>query len=429
MKKFLILWFGELISSIGSGMTAFAISIYIYQLTGSVTLVSTAAFLAFAPSILLSPIGGILADRYDRRLMMLLGDSLSIIGLLIIFLSIQFGVGGVLPIFLGITVSSVFVALLEPAYRATVTDLLSEKEYAKAGGLVGLASNSKYLISPVITGLLLTVADIRSVLMIDMATVVVTVITIALVRKNIRMQKQKRETLNLRREFKVGIRSITADKGVVSLVLLMAFMCFFIAFLQTLMAPMILAFAEAKTLGTMESISAFGMLAGFAVLGILNIKKNYARILVIGLIAAGSFMALTGATTSIGLIVIFCSLFFAALPFVNTCAEVLLRIRIPNEVQGRAWGMISIITQSGFVVAYAVCGIMADYLFEPMLREDGFLAGSIGRIIGTGEGRGIGFMLILAGIVMVIFAILFGLNKDIRGIERGLGDELVNCAK
>jgi sugar lactone lactonase YvrE len=82
MKKFMAIWVGELISSIGSGMTAFAVSIYVYQLTGSATWVSAAALLAYLPTILLSPVGGILADRYDRRLMMVLGDSLSALGLL-----------------------------------------------------------------------------------------------------------------------------------------------------------------------------------------------------------------------------------------------------------------------------------------------------------------------------------------------------------
>lgn len=427
MKKFMTIWFGELISSIGSGMTAFAVSIYVYQITGSVTLVSVAALLAFLPTILLSPIGGILADRYDRRLMMILGDSLSVIGLLFILISIQAGYSGVLPIFIGITISSVFVALLEPAYRATVTDLLTEEEYAKASGLVGIASNSKYLISPFIAGLILAVADIRAILIIDMATFIVTVITIISVRRGIQKVKSKEDEFRLIREFKVGIRSITADKGVSSLVVLMAFMCFFIAFIQTLMTPMVLAFADARTLGTMESISATGMLIGSVVIGILNIKKNYNRILVIALISAGIFMALTGTTTSIWLIVLFCILFFTALPFVNTCADVMIRIRIPNEVQGRAWGMISIFTQIGFVIAYALCGILADYVFEPLLMEDGILAGSIGRIIGTGEGRGIGLMLILAGIVMVIFAFVFGFNKHIRRMERSDADELVNC--
>jgi MFS transporter, DHA3 family, macrolide efflux protein len=426
MNKFMTIWLGELISSIGSGMTAFAVSIYVYQLTGSVTWVSVAALLAFLPTILLNPVGGILADRYDRRLMMICGDSLSAVGLLYIFICIQTGHAGVLPVCIGITISSVFTALLEPAYKATVTDLLTEDEYAKASGLVQIAGSSKYLISPVIAGLILSVTDIRMILIIDMATFFVTVLAVASVRKSIKVVKPNKDNFHIIKEFREGMKGITGDRGVRSLVVLIAFMCFFIAFIQTLMAPMILAFASSKTLGMMESVSAVGMLVGSVIIGVLHIKKNYSRLLKFSLMAAGVFMALAGTTTNLWLIVAFCILFFTAIPFINTCADVMIRVRIPNDLQGRAWGMISVLTQIGYVVAYVVCGTLADYVFEPMLMEDGILAGSVGKLIGTGEGRGIGFMLMIAGCMMFAFAFLCGSGKSIKVME-GSKDELVHC--
>lgn len=418
MKKFMTIWVGEFISSIGSGMTAFAVAIYVYQQTASVTLVSLVALLAFLPMIVLSPVGGILADRYDRRLMMILGDSLSVIGLLVIFVSIQTGRGGILSVCVGVTISSIFVSLLEPAYRATVTDLLSEDEYARSCALVQIAANAKYLLSPFIAALILSVTDIRAILLFDMATFLVTVLTLSSVRKSIPTSKPREGNFSIFTEFKEGLGSITSDKGVRSLVVLMAWMCFFIGFIQTLMTPMILSFADVKALGIMESLSAVGMLVGSVAIGIVNIKKDYAKILTFSLLVAGIFMALTGTTTTIWLLVVFCMLFFTALPFVNTCADVLIRISLPNEVQGRAWGMISFLTQIGFVAAYALCGVLADYVFEPMLAEDGLLAGRVGSVIGVGEGRGIGLMIIVAGVVMVVFAGIFGLKKSIREMER-----------
>lgn len=419
MKEFIIIWIGQLISSIGSGMTAFAVSIYVYQSTGSATLVSLAALLAFLPTILLNPVGGVLADRYDRRLMMILGDSLSALGLLFMLISIQTGHRGIMPIFIGVTINSVFVSLLEPAYRATVTDIISEENYAKASGLVQIAGTSKYLISPFIAGLILTVSDIRAILIFDIATIIITAFAVASVKKRIEVVKPIpiNDNFNFFKEFEAGVNSITSDRGVRSLVILMTFMCFFIAFIQTLMTPMILSFADTKKLGIMESVSAVGMLIGSVIIGILNIKKNYSRILMVSLMTAGIFMALVGTTTNITFIVVSCFLFFTALPFVNTCADVLIRMRIPNDVQGRAWGMISVITQLGFVMAYAVCGALADYVFGPMLMEGGIFAGNIGQLIGTGEGRGIGFMVIIAGILMFVFAFIFGSKKNIYEIE------------
>lgn len=428
MRKFMVIWFGEFISSIGSGMTSFAISTYIYQLTSSSALVSLSALLAYLPTILLNPVGGIFADRYDRRLMMILGDSLSAIGLVFILLCMKGGYTGVIPIFIGLTISSIFTSLLEPAYKATITDLLTEEEYAKASGLVQIAGASKYLISPFIAGIILSFTDISTILIIDISTIFVTVLSVFLVRKAIIQVKVNKKNYSILTEFKEGINSVASHDGVKDLVILMGFMCFFVAFIQTLIIPMILAFADSKTLGIMESISAVGMLIGSVVIGILNINKNYTKVLRFSLMACGLFMAMVGTTTNIVIIIISCILFFASLPFVNTCADVLIRMRMPNEVQGRAWGIISVLTQIGYIAAYSSCGFMADYVFGPMLMKNGILADSIGKIIGVGEGRGIGLMLIISGIVMFCFAFIFGSKKSIKEMEKGL-NELAHIKK
>ena len=428
MKKFMTIWTGELISSIGSGMTAFSIGIYVYQMTKSVALVSVVTLLAYLPTILLSPIGGVLADRYDRRLLMILGDLLSGLGLFYIFICMQTGHIGILPICIGVTISSVFISLLEPAYKATISDLVPATDYVKASGMMQMAGASRYLISPAIAGIILVVSDIRTILVIDMLTIVVTVTATMSVRSKIEEVKPNTENFNFYKEFKQGLQSVVQDRGVLALVVLMGLVCFFVAFIQTLMLPMILAFADTRSLGIMESVSAVGMLAGSILIGMMNIQKNYTRILMAALACCGLFMAFTGMTTNVVWIVVTSFLFFAALPFVNTCADVLIRSVLPNEVQGRAWGMIGILSQSGYIAAYAVCGFLADKVFNPMLATEGILAGSIGRVIGTGEGRGIGLMLILAGLGMAMMAVIFGKNQNIRNMER-ISDEKITAVE
>lgn len=84
-NKFLILWFGELISIIGSGLTSFGLGVYVFQTTNNASSVALVTLLAFLPTILLSAPAGVLADRFDRRLLMILGDSLSALGLIYIY--------------------------------------------------------------------------------------------------------------------------------------------------------------------------------------------------------------------------------------------------------------------------------------------------------------------------------------------------------
>ena len=422
MKKFMMIWIGELISSIGSGMTAFALSIYVYEMTGSVSYVSLVTLLAYLPTILLSPLGGVLADRYDRRILMIIGDLFSGLGLLYILWQIQIGAGSMLPILIGVTFNAVFVALLEPSYRATITDLLTQEEYDRASGMVQMAGNARYLLSAALAGILLAVADIRLILVLDISTFFITITMVALVRKTIQ-KPVKRETQGFLTEMKQGFTVITENKGILSLVIIMAFVCFFIGFVQTLTGPMVLAVSDARTVGILESVCAIGMLVGSVWIGFVGIRGGYARVLCGAGIFCGVFMALAGVNRNLWVTGIGIFLFFLSLPFMNTCADVLVRVNIPNELQGRVWGMISLLTQAGTVLAYASCGVLADYLFEPMLAEKGILAGSVGRLIGTGEGRGIGFLLILSGIGMALCASTIGHSRGVRALQKNLEEQ------
>ena len=416
MKKFLMIWSGELISSIGSGMTAFALSVYVYQTTGSATYVSLITLLAYLPTVLLSPLGGVLADRYDRRLLMIIGDLFSGLGLAYVLWNIQTGSDSMLPICIGVTFNAVFVALLEPSFRATITELLTEEEYARASGMVQIAGNAKFLISPALAGILLAVADIRLILLIDIGTFLITVTTVAIVRKSVG-KAVKTERQSIGREMRLGFAEINKSKGIRILIILMSFVCFFVGFLQTLTSPMVLAVSNAETVGFMESLCAVGMLLGSVFIGILGIKKNFSTVLCVAGILSGIFIALTGVNKSIFVTGAGIFLFFLALPFMNTSADVLIRKNIPNELQGRVWGIISLLSQTGTVLAYALSGVLADFVFEPLLADNGILADSIGALIGTGTGRGIGFMLILSGICIIPAAFAIGRSRSIRSLQ------------
>ena len=214
-----------------------------------------------------------------------------------------------------------------------------------------------------------------------------------------------------------GLFIIKENRGVYSLVIIMFFVCFFMGFIQILIRPMILALSSVKTAGMMESLCAAGLLIGSLWIGIAGIKKNYLKILVVASFFCGIFMSMTGVNKNLAIIGISTFLFFSTLPFMNSCADVLVRVSVPNELQGRVWGLISLITQMGTVAAYIISGIMADYIFEPMFNKNGILVKNIGMIIGTGKGRGIGFMLILSGMGMLIMAIVIWKNGKIREVS------------
>lgn len=192
---------------------------------------------------------------------------------------------------------------------------------------------------------------------------------------------------------------------------------FYMGFIQVLSKPMILSITSEKTTGILQTVVACGMMVSSIMIGTGILKRNYVNIMVASFIVSGISMAGFGATTSIPVIIISGFLFFASLPYATTCIDVLIRKSIDNDKQGRAWGLISLISQLGFVIAYVLAGILADYVFNPALVEGGVLSDTVGKIIGTGETRGIGFLLILAGLGLVITALIVFKSKVIRKME------------
>lgn len=417
-SKFLLIWFGQFISMIGSGLTIFALGVFVYQQTHAVSSYTSILLCVFLPPFILRPFGGILADRHDRRLMMLIGDLGATLGLLFIFFMMLKGNIQLWQIYLGIAISSIFSAFQDPAYKASVTDLLSEAQYAKASGLVQLASSAQHLISPFLAGILLTIIDIKFIFMIDISTFLIASAIIIWIRKTLGITKTEKPKQNFIADFKEGITEFSKNKGVVWLVGIIMIVLFFVGLLQALFLPMLLSLTSPKIAGITQSVSASGMLIGSLFIGLFGSKNKHVKVLSISLFLAGLFFANLGLSTSIIFIIIVGFMFFAVLPFINTSIEVLIRINIDNKKQGRVWSIISTITYLGSVVAFVVAGFLADKVFNPLLEINGKLAGTVGSIIGVGEGRGIGLMLIISGIMISFISISILKNKFIRNLER-----------
>lgn len=401
--KFMLLWAGEFISAIGGGLTSFGLGVYVFQQTGSAGSMALVTLLAFLPTLLLSVPAGVLADRYDRRLLMMLGDGCSALGIFYILLCMMRGGAALWQICLGVFISSTFSALLEPSYRATVTDLLTKEEYSKASGLVSLAGSARYLISPVLAGTLLAVSDIRLLLVIDICTFFPTVFAAAVVRKGI-----ARKAIEHQDSFMVSLRqgwqAVTGNQGILILIIVSAALTCFMGTFQTLAQPLILDFADSTALGIGETVCASRMLASSLFLGAKGIQGGYVKKLCLSLLTAGAGMVGFGLRENIYLICLFGFLFFATLPFSNNCLDYLVRVNIPDNLQGRAWGLIGFLSQIGYVAAYGVTGTITD---------------GIAARFQISVGRGAAWVIMAAGVLLGLTALLLYSFKSVRTLEGG----------
>lgn len=421
--KFMILWLGQMISAIGGGLTSFGLGVYVFNQTGSAAGMALVTLLGFLPTLVLSIPAGVLADLIDRRVLMMLGDGLSGLGILYILICMMRGGATLTEICIGVFVSAVFSSLLEPAYKSTVSDLLTKDEYSKASGLVSLAGSARYLISPVIAGILLSVSDIRLLLVIDICTFILTVISTFVVKRGIsegvRSDASENDDSDVTAtekdtedqgavssfftSMKEGYNALKGRRGVLYLVLTSSLLTLFIGVFQILAEPMVLSMSNERTLGIVETVCASGMLVTSLYLGIRGIKKGYVKVLSISLAIAGVFICGFGFFSQIPVITACGFGFFMMLPFANNCLDYLVRTNIPVEVQGRVWGIIGFLSQIGYVIAYGLSGIMAD---------------AIAAARGISVGRGAGSVMVFSGMALVIVSVVLLLVREIRSLER-----------
>ena len=349
---------------------------------------------------------------------MIIGDLGSAFGLLVILGFMVSGNIALWHIYIGAAISSVFAAFQNPAYKASVSDLVTKEMYARASGLMQLAVTSQYLVSPVISGILFSVMDIKYILVIDIMTFLVAALTVFWVQKCVAPVQMEHEQMHFFSELREGLLTITVNKGLVVLITITSLLCFYIGFLQTLLGPMMLNSITPKSFGIAQSICASGLLVSSLLIGVFGGSKSRVKTMSLFLALVGLFYAFIGVSTNIYIIIISGFLFFFALAFVQTSLEVLIRQNIDNEKQGRVWSLISVVTQLGYPLAYGLAGLLADYIFNPLLLNNGLLASSVGRIIGTGQGRGIGFMFIISGVLVIILAVTTNRIKAVRSLEQ-----------
>ena len=402
-SKFFLLWIGNFISQIGGGLTSFGLGIYVFNKTGSAASMAVVTLMGFLPALLLSVPAGVLADMFDRRVLMMIGDGLSALGILYILILMMTGDCTLLNICIGVFISSVFSSLLEPAYRSTITDILTKEEFTKASGLVSVAGSARYLISPMIAGLLLAVYDIKLLLFIDICTFFVTITATAVVRRGIKTVKTGRKERFLK-SFTEGRDSLYKRKGVLKLIMISSVITMFMGVVQVLSEPMILSFTDSKTLGFAETLCATGMLVMSVIIGIIGIKKKHSKVLGISLSMSGVFMIGFALKENIVFICIFGFLFFAMLPTANSSLDYLARINIPEELQGRAWGFIGFLSQLGYIPAFALSGVLAD---------------GVAKTFDMTVGRGSALVITVSGVMLMITSLITLFSKKIEALESG----------
>jgi MFS transporter, DHA3 family, macrolide efflux protein len=430
VRTFTIIWFGQLLSLIGSGLSSFALAVWVYQRTGSATEFALISLFATLPFFLLSPIAGVLVDRSDRRWVMLLSDAAAGLSLLAVALLLAAGRLETWQIYLAAAVGSICDAFHWPAYSASVTLLVPKKHLGRASGLLQLGEAASRILAPMLAGALLLVASIQTIIMVDCASFVFAVATLLVVRipRPAAAVEESGRKRSLLEDVASGWSYVTRRRGLLGLTIYGAAINFQIAIIQVLVTPMVLAFASAAELGTVKAAAGLGMVAGSVLMSIWGGPRR--RVLgIFGFaLLQGMGIMLAGLRPSTALVAVSAFAGFFCYPIVLGSNRVLWQSKVPPGLQGRVFTMAQTITWVTVPLAYVVAGPLADHVFGPLLAHGGPLAGSLGGLIGVGPGRGIGLLFIVAGALTIFEVLVAFLYPRIRRIETELPDAIPDQA-
>jgi len=424
-RTFIVIWSGQLVSTLGSGLTGFALGVWIYQETGSTTLFAM-NMLAFAiPTLLMSPIAGALVDRYDRRWMMILSDtgaglSTLAIALLLITDNLQ-----IWHIFIATAVNAAFSTFQWPAYSAVTSLLVPREQLGRAGGMVQIGQAVSQLLAPAAAGALLVTIGLGGVILVDFATFAFAVITLLLVRvpKPAATEAGEASRGTIWQEAAFGWKYIVARPGLLGLLLVFAVFNLLNGLTGPLITPLILDMTSADMLGYLASIIGVGMLLGTVVMSAWGGPRRKIHGVLGFLMLSGGFTMLVGVTPQLVVMAIAGFGMMFVMPIINGSSQAIWQSKVDADLQGRVFSVRRMIAWSMTPIAYALAGPLNDQVFKPLLVEGGALADSIvGQLIGVGPGRGTGLLFIVLGFLSVLAAASGYLNPRVRNVETELPD-------
>lgn len=425
MQTFTIIWFGQMISLIGSQLTNFALGVWVYQRTGSVTQFALISLFTSLPMILISPVAGTLVDQFPRRWMMLFSDLGAGISTGVIAILLATGDLATWHIYVGAAISSCFGAFQWPAYTAATTLLVPPEKLARANGMLQVGEAAGRLVAPMLGGILLLFLEIDGIIFIDFATFLFALSTLLLAPfPKQYIDRHRAEKTPWLKEASSGLVYLVNRRGLFALLLFFAVNNFLVGIVQMLITPLVLSFGSATDLGTIMTTGGIGMLVSSILVSTVRMPQYLALSIFTFMLLGGICITCAGFYQSILALALIAFLFFFGLPIINSSAQVIFQKKVPSSLQGRVFATIGAIANASQPLAYTVAGPLADKIFEPLMAQNGLLAKSMGKIIGVGQGRGIGLMFIVMGILTVLATIIAYQYKPLRLVERQLPDAM-----
>jgi len=409
MRNFITIWLGQLVSTFGSRMTSFATTIWAWEITGQATALALVNFFTLLPSILITLFAGTIVDRWNRKLLMVVGDTVAVfstIAILALYLtnSLQIWHLYALGAFNG-----AFGEIQELAYTASLSQLVPPQQYTRASSMNSTLHYGSIIIAPAIAGTLYYIIGLAGIALIDIVTFTIAIATVLLVPipQPPAHTTEHHKDISIWQHLTFGFHYIIKRPELLALVVSASLFWFAHDLGGSVATPMILARTQndSRILGSIFSIAGIGGVTGAVLLSVWGGPQRRIHGYLLGMVGAGVSKAIFGLGQSlqIWLPAQFCS--SLNFPLLESSQTAILLAKVAPEVQGRVFAARSLMFQLVSAVASLIAGPLADDVFEPAMKPGGSLAKLLGGVFGTDSGAGMAVMYVTTSTCLLLIGL------------------------
>jgi MFS transporter, DHA3 family, macrolide efflux protein len=426
MPGFIIVWLGQIISVLASGMTQFALTIWMYQQTSSATALGLMQVFYITPFLIISPIAGVMVDRYNRKLMMMISDlaaGMGTVAVLVLqsqgklefwmlyFVSALIGLGG---------------AFQWPAYSAAITTMVPKEQYGRVNGLMTLMEAGPGVVAPLLAGMFLPIVGLTGILVFDVVTFVLAIgaLLIVYVPQPPKTVEGQKESGSFFKEALYGFTYIFARPSLLGLQLVFMFGNLFTGIGYTVLAPMVLERTSnnAAALGAVLTAGAVGAVVGGIAMSAWGGFKHRVHGVLGGWIVAGLGFAMLGMGQVLPVWIFFAGLSSLVGPLINASNQSIWMAKVAPDVQGRVFSARRLIAWSTQPISPIIAGTLADFVLEPAMKGSGTLPIIFGPLVGTTSGSGMALLIFFCGLASAAVGAAGYFFSAIRNAENILPD-------
>ena len=419
MKTYLLLWSTQSFSGLGSAMTSYALVIWSYTQKGSALMTALLMVSSYAPYVLLSIFAGALSDKWNKKKTMLVCDTLAAVTTVVMLVLLRNDALKIWHLYLINGVNGIMNTVQQPASEVATTRVLPKKYYQRVGGLGYFAKSLNSILTPIIATAVLGIAGMNAVVAFDLFSFGVAFITLAFGIRIPENEEAGEEQERLLTSAKKGLMYLREERGIFGLIMFLAAINLVASIYDAAFPAMMLSRngGSEKTLGLVNAVIGVTTFGGSVIASFVKTPKSRVRVICNCLLFSMStenFLLAFGRTPIVWCIGGF--LGWIAIPLMSTNLDAIMRLHVPEQMQGRVYSVRNSLQFFTIPVGYFLGGLLVDQVFEPIMamQHEGSM---LTKMFGSGKGSGAAFLFFVIAFAGIGVCLYFRRNKDIWALE------------